>query len=176
MRHCDQSNCSETERFNSSQTGLPLPSCICFVHLQHPWRVFGGLYHCLKCGWNLCSSFDNMQFLIFCKLGWKCLFTTPIWAFLRNMTRVWPSEATALTEGEGFCLRIYSNNITVTHTTLTLHSFIIVRWTAGIASDLQQHAAQITQVCFLGEHWAQPKVYLGKTLSQNQKHKLSHTT
>jgi len=26
---------------------------------------------CAKFGWNLCSSFDNMQVSIFCKLGLK---------------------------------------------------------------------------------------------------------
>ena len=23
--------------------------------------IYGGLYHCAKCGWNRCSSFDNMH-------------------------------------------------------------------------------------------------------------------
>jgi len=39
-----------------------------------PRRAFGGLYHCVKFGWNPCGSFDNMQVLIFCDLGLK----TPI--------------------------------------------------------------------------------------------------
>jgi len=33
--------------------------------LDHPWRVFDGLYHCAKFGWNQCGSFDNMQVLVF---------------------------------------------------------------------------------------------------------------
>jgi len=41
--------------------------------LDHTRRAFGGLYHCAKFGWNRCSRFDNMQVLIFCKLGLKTL-------------------------------------------------------------------------------------------------------
>jgi len=33
--------------------------------LDHPRRAFGGLYHSAKFGWNRCSSFDNMQVLMF---------------------------------------------------------------------------------------------------------------
>ena len=36
--------------------------CAC---LDHPRRVFGGLYHCAKFGWNRCSSFDNMHIFRF---------------------------------------------------------------------------------------------------------------
>ena len=41
------------------------------AYLDHPWRVLGGLYLCVKFGWNRCSSFDNMRVLIFCALGLK---------------------------------------------------------------------------------------------------------
>jgi len=44
--------------------------------LDHPRRVLGGLYHCAKFGLNRCSSFDNMQVLVFCDFGLK----TPIHA------------------------------------------------------------------------------------------------
>jgi len=43
---------------------------------DHPRRAFGGLYHCAKCGWNRCSSFDNMHVFRFREFGLK----TPIHA------------------------------------------------------------------------------------------------
>jgi len=39
-------------------------------------RVFDGLYHSAKFGWNRFISFDNMQVLVFCEFGFK----TPIHA------------------------------------------------------------------------------------------------
>jgi len=42
-----------------------------------PWRESDGLYHCAKFGWNRYSSFDNMQVLIFCKLGLKMPIHAP---------------------------------------------------------------------------------------------------
>jgi len=33
--------------------------------LDHPRRAFCGLYHCAKCGWNRCSSFDNIRIIWF---------------------------------------------------------------------------------------------------------------
>ena len=44
--------------------------CVCE---DHPRRVFGGLYHCAKFGWNLCSSFDNMHVFRFRGFGLKTL-------------------------------------------------------------------------------------------------------
>jgi len=50
-------------------------------HLGFALRVFGpptkssGLCNCVKFGYNRCSSFDNMQVLIFARWAWKCLFT-----------------------------------------------------------------------------------------------------
>ena len=35
-----------------------------FGALDHPRRVFGGIYHCAKFGWNRCSSCDNMHVLM----------------------------------------------------------------------------------------------------------------
>ena len=43
----------------------------------HPQRVFGGLYHCAEFGWNRCSSFDNMQVLIFNVFGLKMPIHAP---------------------------------------------------------------------------------------------------
>ena len=52
-------------------------------HLGFVMCVFGAptkgicdLYHCAKSGWNRCSSFDNMQFLLFRELGLE----TPVYA------------------------------------------------------------------------------------------------
>jgi len=42
--------------------------CAC---LDHQRRVFGGVCHSAKFGWNQCSSFDNMQMLIFNVFGLK---------------------------------------------------------------------------------------------------------
>ena len=42
-----------------------------------PTKAFAGLYHCAKCGENRYSSFDNMQVLIFCKLGLKMPIHAP---------------------------------------------------------------------------------------------------
>jgi len=39
-----------------------------------PTKAFGGLDHYAKFGWNRYISLDNMQVLVFCKLG----MTTPI--------------------------------------------------------------------------------------------------
>ena len=53
------------------------PSWICCACFDHTRRAYGGLYHCAKFGWNRCSRFDNMQVLIFCKLGLKTLIHAP---------------------------------------------------------------------------------------------------
>jgi len=39
-----------------------LPSWICCMnnYMDHSWRVFVGLDHCAKFGWNQCHSFDNI--------------------------------------------------------------------------------------------------------------------
>jgi len=39
-------------------------------------------YHCAKFGWNQCSSFDNMQVLIFCEFGWKTPIHAPKMVFV----------------------------------------------------------------------------------------------
>ena len=46
------------------------------VYWDHPRRLLGGLYRCVKFGLNRCSTFDNMKVLIFCAFGLK----TPIHA------------------------------------------------------------------------------------------------
>jgi len=47
------------------------PFDLLYASLDNPWRAFGGLCYCAKFGWNRCSSFDNIQDLIFCTLGLK---------------------------------------------------------------------------------------------------------
>ena len=46
-----------------------------WVILDHPHRVLGGLYHSAKFGYDRCSSFDNMNVVIFGAFGWKRLLT-----------------------------------------------------------------------------------------------------
>jgi len=59
---------SELSRFNDFQhCGRP-PSWIFIGLFDHPQTIFGSLCYCTKCGYNLCSSFDYMQVLIFCAL------------------------------------------------------------------------------------------------------------
>jgi len=41
-------------------------------------RVFGGMCHCAKFGWNWCSRFDNMHVFRLCEFGLK---TSIHWAF-----------------------------------------------------------------------------------------------
>ena len=41
------------------------------LHPSNHEVYFGGLYHCAKFGLNRCSSFDNMQVLIFLALSLK---------------------------------------------------------------------------------------------------------
>ena len=54
-----------------------------YACLDHPHEVyFGGLYHCAKFGLNRCSSFDNMQVLIFLALSLKMPIHAPFWVFL----------------------------------------------------------------------------------------------
>jgi len=54
--------------------------------LDYPGGVFGGVYHCAKIGWNRCSSFDNMQLLIFNEFGLKMLIHAPKMEVLVNLT------------------------------------------------------------------------------------------
>ena len=53
--------------------------------LEQMRRLFGSLYHCAKFGWNRCSSFHNMQVLMFCDFGWKMPIHAPFWGFLRHI-------------------------------------------------------------------------------------------
>jgi len=46
------------------------------VYLDHPRSLLGGLYRCAKFGLNRCSTFDNIEVLIFCVFDLK----TPIHA------------------------------------------------------------------------------------------------
>jgi len=75
----DQSNrCRDGKHFIFFSKWRPFAilNLLC-ARLDHPQRAFGGLYHCAKFAWNRCSSFDNMQVLIFCELGFKTPFHGP---------------------------------------------------------------------------------------------------
>jgi len=54
------------------------PPRICFEHI---WTT---LYHCTKFRQNRCSSFDNMQALIFNEFGLKMPTHVPKWRFWGN--------------------------------------------------------------------------------------------
>jgi len=55
------------------------------MSLDHPRGVVGGLYHCVKFGWNQCYSFDNIPILIFCVFWLKIAYSLPqndrFWGF-----------------------------------------------------------------------------------------------
>ena len=56
----------EIRPFSIFQDGGRPPSWICYTPVWTTHEVyFGGLCHCAKFGFNRCSSFDNMQVLIF---------------------------------------------------------------------------------------------------------------
>jgi len=44
-------------------------------------RAFGGLYHCVKFGWNRCSSFDNMHVFRFRELTRENAYSRPNMGF-----------------------------------------------------------------------------------------------
>ena len=46
------------------QNGPRVSSWIFCERLDHPRKVFDGVYHCAKFGWNWCSNFDKMQVLM----------------------------------------------------------------------------------------------------------------
>jgi len=48
---------------------------------DHTQRLFGGLYHYAKFGWNCCSSFDNTKVWVFCAFGWKMPIHSPFVVF-----------------------------------------------------------------------------------------------
>jgi len=57
-----------------------------YVYLDHPRRAFVGVCHCAKFGWNRCSSFDNVPFLMFCEFGLKMPIHAPFGWFLGDLT------------------------------------------------------------------------------------------
>ena len=69
--------------FRFLQNGRCPPSWIrANVDLNHSRKAFSGLYQWPKLGWNRCNIFDNIQALIFCKLGFKMevfVDLTPSW-------------------------------------------------------------------------------------------------
>ena len=73
----------EIRPFLFFQDGGRPPSWICYTPVWTTLEVyFGGLCHCAKFGLNRCSSFDNMQVLIFWALSLKMPIHAPFWVFL----------------------------------------------------------------------------------------------
>ena len=81
MRHhakycADRSNrCGDMAFFNFSRWRPSAILDLLYACLDHPrsYLYFGGHCHCAKFGLNRCSSFDNMQVLIFWALSLKML-------------------------------------------------------------------------------------------------------
>ena len=71
--------------------------------LDHPRRAFGGLYHCAKFGWNRCSSFDNMQVLVFRDLGLETPIHAPKIGFLGIWPHKWGAISLRLPKGTSLC-------------------------------------------------------------------------
>jgi len=69
---------AEIRPFLIFQDGGRPPSWICCTPVWTTREVyFGGHYHCAKFGLNRCSSFDNMQVLIFGALSLKTPIHSP---------------------------------------------------------------------------------------------------
>jgi len=62
--------------FNMDMAALFILDLFC-AWLDHPRRVFGGLYRCATFGWNRRSSFNNMHELRFRPFGLKILVDAP---------------------------------------------------------------------------------------------------
>jgi len=54
--------------------------------LDHPQRVSGGIYRCVKFGWTQCSSLNNMPILMFCEFDLKMPIHAPFWVVLGRWT------------------------------------------------------------------------------------------
>jgi len=55
---------------------------------DHPRRVFGGVYHHTKFGWNCYSSFDNTKVWMFCACGWKMPIRAPFGDVLKGKIEI----------------------------------------------------------------------------------------
>ena len=80
----DWSNrCGDIAIFHFFKIGTVLHLGFVMCILNHPRRVFCGIYRCAKFGWNRCSSLDNMQVLIFNEFGLKMPIHAPNGGFKR---------------------------------------------------------------------------------------------
>ena len=59
------------------------------AYLDHPRRVLGGLYLCVKFGCDRCSSFDNMNVSVFRAFGLKTPIHAQNWGFREILLRKW---------------------------------------------------------------------------------------
>ena len=63
--------------------------------LKPPTKSICWSYHCAKFGWNRCTSFDNMEVLIFCVFGLKTTIHAPkikVWGFLPLNVKCYPRD------------------------------------------------------------------------------------
>ena len=71
------------------QNGGRQPLDLLYACLDHPQRVFGGVYHFAEFGWNRCRSFNNMQVLIFNEFGLQMpIYASQMWIW-GNLTPKW---------------------------------------------------------------------------------------
>ena len=68
------------------------------VYWDHPRRLLGGLYRSAKFGLNRCSTFDNMNVLIFCAFGLKTPIHAPKIGVLGDLTPLLGSNINVTTK------------------------------------------------------------------------------
>jgi len=65
------------------------------AYMDHPRRVLNSPYHCVKIGYDRCSSFDNIDASIFGAFGWKTPIHTPQhWCFGAILPTKWAAILT----------------------------------------------------------------------------------
>jgi len=90
-------------------------------------------YHCAKIGWNWCSSFDNMQVLIFNEFGFKIAYSGPKMGVWGNLIP-WGVASSRLPKGT--CLRWNS------HTTIDCYDQSTVHLLPNSQSSMLYNAFQ----------------------------------
>ena len=73
------------------------------AYWDHPWRPLDGLYLCAKCGWNWCSSFDNMKLNILPVLLENAYSRPQNWDFRGILPPKWGTMSTKPPKGTSLC-------------------------------------------------------------------------
>ena len=93
---------AEIWRFNVLFIFIGFVGCIFGPRKINTWWSFC----CAKCGWNWCSTFDNMQVALFSTLGLKVLslFMSPKWEFWGGISpHKWGVATTRPPKGTRLC-------------------------------------------------------------------------